>query len=136
MRLQLNDGQIVFLDSAFSYGNVNYPAGWLRNLSVQDRTAQFGAVEVAEPEAPVTPAPPSVPQSVTRAQAKIALHRIGKLVPIQSYIDASEDVELKLWWNEASEFRRDNQYVNNLAPAFSMTQEDLDDVFRTAAGIV
>jgi hypothetical protein len=135
MIFQFPNGMQVRLDQAFSYEGTNYPSTWLRGMTPEARAA-WGLVELPEPEAPVTPAPPTVPQTVSRAQAKIALHRKNKLVAIQAYIDASEDVELKLWWNEAAEFHRNNQYVNALAPNFGMTSEDLDDVFTEAASIV
>jgi hypothetical protein len=77
-------------------------------------------------------APSIVPDSVGRVQAKIWLHRAGKLAAVQAYIDASEDAELQLWWNEANEFRRDNAHVNALAAGFDI---DLDVAFTEAAGI-
>ena len=76
--------------------------------------------------------PPPVPESVGRVQAKIWLHRAGKLAAVQSYIDGSGDAELQLWWNEANEFRRDNTHVNALAGGFDI---DLDVAFTEAAGI-
>ncbi|MBL8805909.1 MAG: hypothetical protein JNN22_03600, partial [Rhodospirillales bacterium] len=47
----------------------------------------------------------------------------------------SSDEELKLWWAEASEFRRDNSYIVALADpaAFDI---DLDVAFTEAAAIV
>jgi hypothetical protein len=77
-------------------------------------------------------APSIVPDSVGRVQAKIWLHRAGKLAAVQSHIDASEDAELQLWWNEANEFRRDNAHVNALAAGFEI---DLDVAFTEAAEI-
>jgi hypothetical protein len=74
----------------------------------------------------------NVPMEVGRVQAKIWLHRAGKLAAVQSYIDASEDAELQLWWNEANVFRRDNPHVNALAGGFDI---DLDVAFTEAAAI-
>lgn len=76
--------------------------------------------------------PVPVPYEIGRAQAKIVLHRIGKLSAIESFVSGSSDVELKLWWTEANFFRRDNAYINALAPQFSLSDADLDNLFIEA----
>ena len=76
--------------------------------------------------------PVVVPMEVGRVQAKIWLHRAGKLSAVQAYIDASVDAELQLWWNEANVFRRDNPHVIGLASGFNI---DLDVAFIEAAAI-
>lgn len=78
------------------------------------------------------PTPPPVPMEVGRVQAKIWLHRAGKLAAVQAYIDGAEDPELTLWWNEANTFRRDNTHVVALSAGFDI---DLDAAFTEAAGI-
>jgi hypothetical protein len=122
-----------------AYANAEHTAAVIQ-------TAESGAVLVSQVDTPAkwaamlawgTPTdyvapPPPVPQSVGRVQAKIWLHRAGKLAAVQSYIDASNDAELQLWWNEANEFRRDNAHVNALAAGFDI---DLDVAFTEAAGI-
>lgn len=79
------------------------------------------------------PEPAPIPHVVTRAQAKIWLHRAGKLTGIQAYIDGANDIELTLWWNEAAVFERSNSYINALAAGFNI---DLDVAFTEAAQIV
>jgi hypothetical protein len=108
-------------------------------------TAERGAVLVSTSDTPDlwasmlawgTPsayeAPVVVPMEVGRVQAKIWLHRAGKLAAVQSYIEASEDAELQLWWDEANVFRRDNPHVTALSAGFDI---DLDVAFTEAAAI-
>jgi hypothetical protein len=76
--------------------------------------------------------PVVVPMEVGRVQAKIWLHRAGKLTAVQTHIDGSEDAELQLWWSEANVFRRDNPHVIGLAGGFNI---DLDVAFTEAAAI-
>lgn len=77
-------------------------------------------------------APVVVPMEVGRVQAKLWLHRAGKLSAVQSYIDGANDAELTLWWNEANVFRRDNPHIVSLSAAFDI---DLDEAFTEAAQI-
>lgn len=79
------------------------------------------------------PEPAPIPTEVGRVQAKIWLHRAGKLAAVQTYIDGANDPELTLWWNEANTFRRDNPYIVALASGFSI---DLDVAFTEAAAIL
>lgn len=91
--------------------------------------------EIAAREAEVQNYVAPVPQSVTRARAKIALVRYSQTIfsQIDAYIMGGADLELKIWWTEAAEFERNNQYILALAPAFNLTSEVLDDLFRAAA---
>jgi len=84
------------------------------------------------------PAPPpvsQVPQEVSAAQAKVALHNAGLLDAIQTYVDASTDPTLKIAWASASAFRRDGLLVTQLAPQFNLDAAALDALF-TAAGAI
>lgn len=80
-------------------------------------------------------APNPVPFEVTRFQAKAALAQIGKLDLATSVVAASGDAVLQLAWAEAPSFPRHSVGINALAPALGLTQSDLDDLFRLAAGI-
>lgn len=81
---------------------------------------------------PVTPAP--VPPVVTMAQARIALSRAGKLAAVQSVVDG-QGGETLLWWDYASEVHRSNPLVASLGAAVSLTSDDIDALFRTAATV-
>lgn len=75
-----------------------------------------------------------VPQEITRAQAKIALSRVGKLVTAKEAV-AQIGGEAQLWWDEALTFSRANKWVLSLGPVIGLTPAQLDDLFIAAAGI-
>lgn len=75
-----------------------------------------------------------VPQSVSRAQAKIALSRAGLLNQINQLVNVA-DIETQLAWNEALNFERSSPTVAKLAAALNLTGDQLDALFITAAGI-
>ena len=49
MAFQLKDGTPIPVDSAFSIGDINYPANWLRLTTADEKTAA-GIVEVDDPK--------------------------------------------------------------------------------------
>lgn len=79
--------------------------------------------------------PPEIPFRVTRAQAKIALHRAGLLAQVQAIVVESDDVELALWWSEAGTWERTNSYVQALGARLGLDSQAVDNLFRSAASI-
>jgi len=77
---------------------------------------------------------PGVPQVVTRFQARAALLNAGLLDDAAAAV-AQADAFTQLVWNEASEWRRDNQRLIALATAIGLTSGQIDDLFRAAADI-
>ena len=75
-----------------------------------------------------------VPETVSRFQAKAALHQWGLLEQVQDLVANSDDVLLKLAWDEAS-FNRSSQMIANITEELGLTGEQVDDLFRTAAQI-
>lgn len=75
-------------------------------------------------------APGPVPESVTRAQGRIWLHRAGILPAVTNAINASSDVELQIWWQDAQTWRRNNVHIETLGASFNIY---LDAAFREAA---
>lgn len=69
------------------------------------------------------------------SQGKIQLHRMGILDSISQMIDASEDAELKIFWEYALVWEIDNQYVIQLAQSLGMTSEQINDFFFQASQI-
>lgn len=134
MRFQFPDGQVVMIDRPFTRDDVNYPAEWLRNMSVEDREA-WGLTEVPEPVAPYTPAPPTVPRIVTPLQGRVALNHFGLLTTIEAAVAAHPDPKVKIAWEYAAEFNRDSPTVLALSAALGITQETLDEIFTFAAGV-
>jgi hypothetical protein len=90
------------------------------------------SVEILPYEAP----PSEVPGSVTPWQAREALRLAGILGLVNSYIDAlGSDHAAYIAWHYAERIRRNSPLVESLAPAFNLTEGQLDNLFITAAGL-
>lgn len=77
-----------------------------------------------------------VPEKISRLQAKAVLSSIGLLTPIEEYM-ASEAAPIlaKLAWSEAQEFRRSSPLVSSIATMYSLTEQQLDELFIEAGKI-
>lgn len=74
-------------------------------------------------------APP--PSPVTAAQAKLALYGAGILDTVTTA--ANSNPAFKIYFENATEWHRSNQYVNGLASQLGLTSAQVDDLFRTAS---
>ena len=79
----------------------------------------------------------SVPQTVTRRQAKQALVLNGKLALVQPAIDAIPDATeralTQIEWDDSQEFQRTRQSVIGIGTAIGLTSAQMDDLFILAA---
>lgn len=83
----------------------------------------------------VTPAMPEVPQSITMRQARLQLHKIGKLTDVQAAINALPEppkTEAQIEWDYASVVERASPFVSLLTPALGLSEEEIDNLFREA----
>lgn len=71
---------------------------------------------------------------VSRFQAKAALSAAGLLPQVETAIAAADPVA-QLAWSEAIEFKRNSPTIVGLAATIGLTETQVDDLFRTAAGI-
>lgn len=102
------------------------------------RTRQRVEREMTAEEIAALPPPsgPVVPQSVTRFQARAALHLAGMLTAVEAMMKAPSTGALaKLAWQDALEFRRTSPTVLAMAQALNLTEQQLDNLFIQAAGI-
>lgn len=79
---------------------------------------------------------PDVPVSITPRQGLIMLSRSGLLATVNSAIDAMEGQsgeEARIDFDRASEWRRDWPLLNQLASGLGLTDEQIDQLFITAA---
>lgn len=78
----------------------------------------------------------SVPQVVTRRQARRALALFGLLGAVQAALDAIPDpmqrAIAQIDWDDATEFKRDDETLQMLAGALGLTGSQLDDLFILA----
>jgi hypothetical protein len=83
-------------------------------------------------------APVVVPPEVTRAQALIALSRIGITeAAIDTVLAAMPEgqakVEASIWWRQSNAFKRSHPTLAMLAPALGLTAAQIDELFVTAS---
>lgn len=101
--------------------------------AVQEANAAVrAALGVPEPPPYVEP----VPASVSRFQARAALHMANLLTSVEAAIAASDNVVAQLAWADAVAFERTSPTITAMAGALGLTEAQVDDLFRTAAGIV
>ncbi|MEJ7932589.1 hypothetical protein WG922_21645 [Ramlibacter sp. AN1015] len=99
--------------------------------------AQGQQIEPDANGAPALAAAPvvsSVPQVVSKFQAKAALHAAGLLASVETLM-AGADAVTRLAWTEAQEFRRQSPTVAAMGAALGLDDAALDALFTTAAGI-
>ena len=83
-----------------------------------------------------SPVPVTVPQEVTRFQARAALYQAGWLDEVEALIAAPEtDRMLVLAWQDALTFKRQSPCVQAMAQQLGLSEPQLDGLFITAAGI-
>ena len=70
----------------------------------------------------------------SRFQAKAALHLAGLLPAVEAAI-AQADPLTQMAWAEAVEYSRHSPAILALAGALELTDEQVDDLFRTAMQI-
>lgn len=84
----------------------------------------------------VLPPPPPV-TTVTMRQARLALLGAGLLDDVDAAIAAIPDETQRraaqIEWEYAAVVERNNALVQQLAPAFGMTEQQVDEFFATAA---
>lgn len=107
-----------------------------------------GAVAVASDEAqigwsyangaftPPAPPVPAVPQVVSPRQMRLAMLAAGVLPQVQAFVDGPDASEaVRIAWEYATEFHRDDAMIDALAQMLGMTSADIDDLFHAAAAI-
>ena len=77
------------------------------------------------------PIPADIPSSVSRFQARAALHQSGKLSEVEAAI-AESDLFTQMAWQDAQEFRRNSPTILALGDQLGL---DLDALFIAAAQI-
>lgn len=79
-----------------------------------------------------------VPSVVSKAQGKAALVLKGKFEGVVGYIDSLPEPDhtlAQIAFNDTNDWRRDSPFLNNAANHLGLSDEDLDELFKTANGI-
>lgn len=93
---------------------------------------------VAEGNSATLPAaqPPSVPQVVSRFQARAALHLAGLLSQVETMMsDPATDPIARIAWTDAQEFRRTSPTVQMMGALLALSDAQIDDLFVSASGV-
>ena len=88
--------------------------------------------DYVEPE----PLPEPVPQTLTARQARLALHGIGKLSDVPAAIAAlpePQKTQVEIEWEYATHIERANPFVDVLADALQLTDEQKAQLFIEGA---
>lgn len=121
-------------------------SGVIINRIVADKLPE-GMTGVLEGETPMgiggtyinsvyTPPPqpeiePSVPIAVSAAQGRLALLNAGLLDQVKAAV-AQADEATNIWFEYATEWRRDHPILNALGAQLGLSSEQIDDLFRLA----
>lgn len=79
-------------------------------------------------------APVEVPRTVTPRQVRLVLLAQGLLASVEAMI-AAQDEATQITWKYASEFRRDDPLLNQLAVNLNLTSQQIDEFFVAASAL-
>ncbi|MFC4623079.1 hypothetical protein ACFO3A_12750 [Comamonas nitrativorans] len=86
------------------------------------------------------PAPPRVPEKITRAQGRLVLYRAGLWPAVLTFVagiaDPDEQFEADAALNHTTEWERSSPFLCRTAQALGLDDAQLDALFREAAQIV
>ena len=90
------------------------------------------------PPSPAVPTPIRAPKVVTMRQARLALLQAGKLTAVNQTLAALTGVQgeaARIEWEFAATVDRGSELVVMLAAALSLSDDDLEALFTTAAAL-
>lgn len=76
--------------------------------------------------------PPEVPQVISARQVRLILLQQGLLETVKAMIEQQEEA-VRIEWEYATEFRRDNPLLTGLAANLGLTDEQIDEFFIAAS---
>lgn len=99
--------------------------------------AHFPGAELVPEPAPVQAS--VVPQSVSRAQGKLALIGAGlwpaALAFVEGITDPTQRAYAEVALHDTQEWRRDSPFLASAAAALNLSEAQLDELFITAGGL-
>lgn len=113
----------------------NTPAPWMLRAGIDAPDYEVGESAVWDGSAweVVTPQPaPELFAALTPWQVRQVLTQSGKRQAVEDMINAGS-LELQDAWRYASEFKRDNPFLVQMAAAMGMSDAEVDDMFRLGA---
>lgn len=77
---------------------------------------------------------PVVPQSITPRQCRLLLLQQGQLASVEAMI-ASSTEDVRITWEYALEFNRNDPLLNSLATGMGWTTQEIDSFFIAASAL-
>jgi hypothetical protein len=114
------------------------PTGVTRNIILINLPASYPLKPgwtLGDPETnPMPIEAPGIPQTVSPRQMKLALLGAGMLDAVEAFV-ANAPRAVQITWEYATEWNRGDAILNRMAQAFGLTEEQVDGLFVTAAGL-
>ncbi|PZR92231.1 MAG: hypothetical protein DI537_13665 [Stutzerimonas stutzeri] len=82
---------------------------------------------------PFVPPVDPVPNTVTRAQALMALYRAGLLDAVESALGSHPYPPVRIWFQNALNWERGHVYLQAIGAELGLDDDQIDDLFRAAA---
>ena len=80
--------------------------------------------------------PDAIPHAVSPYQARVALYAAGLLSQVEALMADPETPEpARIAWEYATVFERTSPFIASLAPALSLTEEQIDALFLAASQV-
>lgn len=103
---------------------------WADYLAWLDSGGVPEAMAITTPPEPTDP----IPLSVTRFQARAALHLAGLLDDAEAAIAQAHPLS-RIAWEHAHVYRRDSPTLISIGQQLGLSESDMDELFKTAASI-
>ena len=117
---------------SFNYDTQKISVEWV--LDVENKT--YTNVYTITDKTPEEIRLATVPQTITKAQAKLHLVALGLFSQVEEMVLQSTE-EDKIYWKEWNDWRRDSEIINRFAPYIWPvdTEQNLDNFFINASKI-
>ncbi len=69
---------------------------------------------------------------INRRQLRLQLHAMGVLAQVETLVTAANSTELKIWWEDTTEFHRDHPLVAQFAAQLGLNNEQVDAIWKLA----
>ena len=74
-------------------------------------------------------------REVSRFRVRAALYQMGILDQVDQFVEQNADPIIKLAWKEGTGFSPDSQVVRQMAAAFGLSDQDVENIFQLARSI-
>jgi hypothetical protein len=126
------DPTLLYHSEVAKFYDTEVPEGTINGATLKDGIWTNPEPVESAPSPPTAPSPPPVPESVTPLQARKALRKAGLLSTVNTFIATQSD-EVQEAWEYCIAVYRNDPLIKSLQTELNLTDEQLDDLFRSAA---